>query len=1159
MTKQVSKILIAALLIALTAVAVDLDFSWADTEGSTEQTVVSTAIENVEEKMEFLYIENSELESPGTQNIAVAWEQNMSDITEFTLVYSDKNNNNYEIKEANRTEKSVLFSKDFSSSETGNYKINGMKYLIEGSDEVQFLEFSDLDIKADFKVINDQSDSVTTVVDNNVATTSTDVDELSDDVEALLETSNVEPASNNGDVVIVIDPGHGGSQPGACSNGLKEKDLTLKIAKYFRDELKEYSGVEVYMTRETDRDVSDGSDDELTKRVEFAASKNADLLVSVHINSTGTGKAKGAEVWAPNKNYNFKAYEVGQAVAQDIQDELVKLGLTNRGVQTSYSKNNTQYPDGSLADYYAIIRESKEKGFPGIIVEHAFIDNASDAAFLKSEENLKNLGIADATGIANYYNLKKEPTVDVADGTYTINSLTDDLRLEVTNNSFENNKAISITNKSVDTISSQRFEIISTNKDEHKILLEHSGKALDVRNAAGTIGTLVQQYEWNSTDAQKWYFVDTEEGNNSYYIKSKLGTYLTIDYEGKVVKTTDKANAHKWMLEKSESRPIEDGIYGIANKANSSMMLDISGASISNGGNVQVYSMNSTLAQKFDIRYVGNGYYKIIATHSNMVLDVVNASTKSGANLWQYTSNGTDAQLWKFIDAGNGYYYLKSKLGMIAAPVSSNIKNGTNVAMTALTGKDNQKWMLEDLSRPISDGKYLILSSKDTLRVMTNKKGNSQINIYENVDEQKYDITYVSNGYYKISNKASGKVLEVAGSSKAIMTNLKEGEWKNSDNQLWQVLYLGSGKYCIKSKLGTFADVYSGSMAENNNIWMYSYNGTAAQVWKLDSSRTNQPIQPIKDGTYVFRSALKNSRVMDVSGGSAADYANVQLYSDNGTAAQKFIVTYIGNGYYNIINEKSKKSIDVANGSNKAGTNLWQYTPNGTDAQKWKFIDAGKGYYYIKSSKGTVLDVKYARTWNGTNIWMYTLNGTDAQKWKLEKVELTEIMGTSNVTVDDIASYYNSKNKEYPYSNNEEAPNIKAFAQVYIEECEAEGVRVDVAFCQAMKETGWLQFKGDVDASQYNFAGIGATGNSTSGNGFESIRTGIRAQVQHLKAYASNDELIKECVDPRFSYVQRGTARYVEWLGQKENPWGKGWATEARYGYSIANMVKEMK
>lgn len=161
------------------------------------------------------------------------------------------------------------------------------------------------------------------------------------------------------------------------------------------------------------------------------------------------------------------------------------------------------------------------------------------------------------------------------------------------------------------------------------------------------------------------------------------------------------------------------------------------------------------------------------------------------------------------------------------------------------------------------------------------------------------------------------------------------------------------------------------------------------------------------------------------------------------------------------------------------------------------------------------------------------------------------IMGTTYTYLDQMIRYYNA-NQVYPeFYKNTDAPTIEAFCQIYIEEAQKEGVRAEVAFCQAMKETGFLRYLGDVRIEQYNFAGIGATGGGVQGNYFANVRTGIRAQIQHLKAYASTEALKGDCVDPRFHYVNRGTTPYVEWLGIHENPFGGGWAAAVNYGYSI--------
>ena len=103
-----------------------------------------------------------------------------------------------------------------------------------------------------------------------------------------------------------------------------------------------------------------------------------------------------------------------------------------------------------------------------------------------------------------------------------------------------------------------------------------------------------------------------------------------------------------------------------------------------------------------------------------------------------------------------------------------------------------------------------------------------------------------------------------------------------------------------------------------------------------------------------------------------------------------------------------------------------------------------------------------------------------------------------------------------------------------------------------------LQFGGDVSVEQFNFAGIGTTGGGVPGYSYPDVRTGVRAQIQHLKAYATDEPLNQTCVDNRYEYVKKASAPYVQWLGQKENPEGAGWATGENYGYDIAGMLQHL-
>ena len=192
---------------------------------------------------------------------------------------------------------------------------------------------------------------------------------------------------------------------------------------------------------------------------------------------------------------------------------------------------------------------------------------------------------------------------------------------------------------------------------------------------------------------------------------------------------------------------------------------------------------------------------------------------------------------------------------------------------------------------------------------------------------------------------------------------------------------------------------------------------------------------------------------------------------------------------------------------------------------------------------------------------------TSAEEYQpqIEETAVTEgkypIMGKSEVDWRQLAEYFQSSSNQYPAEilGKGGAPDIETFSRIYCEEAVAEGVRPEVAFVQTMKETGWLQYGGDAQIEQYNFAGLGTTGGGVQGNSFRDVRTGVRAQIQHLKAYATDESLNNTCVDERYEFVDKGSAPYVEWLGQNENPKGAGWATGRNYGYDIVRMIRQMQ
>lgn len=170
----------------------------------------------------------------------------------------------------------------------------------------------------------------------------------------------------------------------------------------------------------------------------------------------------------------------------------------------------------------------------------------------------------------------------------------------------------------------------------------------------------------------------------------------------------------------------------------------------------------------------------------------------------------------------------------------------------------------------------------------------------------------------------------------------------------------------------------------------------------------------------------------------------------------------------------------------------------------------------------------------------------------------TPIMGKAEATAGQMAAFCLSKNPEPRLPS----CTVEELARLFITEGEAEGVRGDVAFAQALHETGFFKFGGIVLPAQNNYGGLGALNGNSAGQAasFPDPRSGVRAQIQHLKAYATTDALVNECIDPRFSLVLRGCSEFVEWLGASDNPQGRGWAVPGKgYGGKIVALLEQIK
>ena len=165
---------------------------------------------------------------------------------------------------------------------------------------------------------------------------------------------------------------------------------------------------------------------------------------------------------------------------------------------------------------------------------------------------------------------------------------------------------------------------------------------------------------------------------------------------------------------------------------------------------------------------------------------------------------------------------------------------------------------------------------------------------------------------------------------------------------------------------------------------------------------------------------------------------------------------------------------------------------------------------------------------------------------------MLKIMGQAVATAAQMQAYIKKVNPEVSNS-------VIKMISVYITEGELEGVRGDIAFAQSCLETSNFTFAGSaVTLDQNNFCGLGVTSTGMKGNSFKTPTEGIRVQIQHLQAYASTERLQNRYVDPRYTYVTRGCAPYVEQLGIQENPKGQGWAAGKDYGKQIIEILNNI-
>lgn len=445
---------------------------------------------------------------------------------------------------------------------------------------------------------------------------------------------------------------------------------------------------------------------------------------------------------------------------------------------------------------------------------------------------------------------------------------------------------------------------------------------------------------------------------------------------------------------------VPDGNYFINVRFKVASSVDIPGASTSDSATIQLYSGNGSKAQQFKFSKQSDGSYVITNVNSDKALDVRGAAAGNNSVVQQYAINGTNAQRWFIRDSGAGYY-LQSALGNWVLDLSGgNTSNGTAIRLYAPNGTQAQRFVVSssEVSVPVNAAVNIKSAGKSNLvfdvpGASTANSARIQLYAANGTNAQKFRFQQIGNGTYNIVNVNSGKVLDVYGASASNGAVLQQYDSNGTVAQQWTVRNYGDGKISLMSVNANKAiDVPGANYSSNVALQLYSPNDTAAQQWIIEKFKTmrdrlNEQAakhrQDLPDGTYSFGSKLKTNMKMDVYGASRSDCANVQLWTGNGTNAQRWRVSHDDNGYVTLTSANSDKALDVYGASTANGANAQQYASNGTYAQKWIAIKNSDGSYTFQSAlaENAVLDVNGGSSANGANVQLYTSNGTNAQKW----------------------------------------------------------------------------------------------------------------------------------------------------------------------------------
>ena len=413
---------------------------------------------------------------------------------------------------------------------------------------------------------------------------------------------------------------------------------------------------------------------------------------------SGNGSKAQQFIFTRQSDGSYEIVNVNSGKALDVRNGVAE----NNAIAQQYSRNNSQAQRWFIRDsgvgYYL------QSALGNWVLDLSGGNTANGAAIRLYTPN----------GTASQLFVVSSSDVNIATGVSMIITSVANKKLvtDVTSASTANEARVQL--YSSNNTNAQKYRFESIGNGTYKIVNINSGKMLDVAGGSTANGAALQQYTSNNTVAQQWTVRNYGSGKIALV---SVNANKAVDIPGgNAVRqaqlqlySPNGTVAQQWLVAKApltlrerlnetaakHRQDLPDGTYTFGSKLNTSMKMDVSGASRSNYGNVQIWAGNGTNAQKWKVTHDSNGYVTLTSVNSGKVLDVNGGVSANGTNVQQYDSNGTYAQKWIAVKNSDGSYTLQSALAENAVldVNGGSSANGTNVQLYTSNGTNAQKWV----------------------------------------------------------------------------------------------------------------------------------------------------------------------------------------------------------------------------------------------------------------------------------------------------------------------------------------------------------------------------------------------------------------------------------------------------------------------------------